>query len=624
MSETFDQVLTDQASDKPEKKPSSTRRLLAYAKPQAGRFGLALVLMLIATGAEMTIPWLVKVMLDDVIMPGEFAWQELAMLGGAMFGLYVLAAVLQYLQTLQFQHGALAVVNDLRRDLFAHLLKLPMKVFDSQPTGRLVSRVSNDTESMRDLFVSVLPTLVQGSLRIVAIFIAIALLDWRLMLLSLLLIPLLVGAMQLYRRLSAPLFDGARERISEINTQISETLQGMRIVQAFNQQSRIRAEFEQTNQAWSQVSRKTIGLNSLLLAPYTRLIGLLASVMVVAWFGYQVGLTDAPGAAQVGSLYAFMIYLERFFEPFRQLSMELSKLQISTVAADRVFEVLDEETDPHAESKPAQADEAKTNPASEIRFDQVSLSYDGTHQALDDISFVAPAGKMTAIVGHSGSGKSSIINLLMRFYPHQQGSVKVDGVPLECLDDAELRQRFGLVQQEPVIFTGSIRDNLQLGRDDLGEAALQQAARDGQAERFTRRLPGGYEHQPGNGGQSLSMGERQLLAFARTLAHAPGVLLLDEATANIDSETEEQIKKAMAKLRQGRTTIAIAHRLSTIVDADQILVMDQGRFVQRGTHAQLVVVEGPYRQLYLAQQAEEDLARHGHIETEAAPVALAQ
>ncbi|GAA4898414.1 ABC transporter ATP-binding protein [Ferrimonas pelagia] len=596
-------------------KRSSTRRLLDYAKPHSSRFALALLLMVFATAAEMSIPWLVKVILDEVILPGNFAWSELLKLGGIMFAMYVVAGLLQYLQVLNFQHGALSVVNALRRDLFAHLLKLPMRVFDSQPVGRLVSRVSNDTESLRDLFVSVLPTIIQGSLRIVAIFIAISLLDWRLMLLSLVLIPILLGAMQLYRKLSAPLFNGARERISEINTQISESLQGMRIIQAFNQQAHSRAEFEQTNQAWSQVSRRTIGLNSLLLAPYTRLIALLASVVVVAWFGQQSGLTADVGAVEIGSLYAFMIYLERFFDPFRQLSMELSKLQISTVAADRVFELLDEAADPHADAsiplRPGTQSE-RHSPASEIVFDNVSLSYDGQHQALNEISFTAPAGKMTAIVGHSGSGKSSLINLLMRFYEHQQGEVRIDGQPLSQFNDADLRQRFGLVQQEPVIFSGSIDDNIRLGRDDLSEAAVQQAAQQGQAQRFIHRLPGGFAHRPGNAGQSLSMGERQLLAFARTLAHAPGVLLLDEATANIDSETEEQIKRALANLRQGRTTLAIAHRLSTIVDADQILVMDQGRIVQRGTHAELVEQAGHYRELYLAQQVEEELTQHCH------------
>ncbi|MCG8532897.1 MAG: ABC transporter ATP-binding protein, partial [Desulfovibrionales bacterium] len=263
----------------------TVKRLLSYIVPHKFLFIRALGLLLVATAAEMTIPWLMKIILDDVIVPGNYDWKVLVFLCGLVLALYVFSSALQYLQALNFQQGALQVINDIRRQVFGHLLKLPIGVFDRFPVGKLVSRVTNDTESMRDLFVSVVPTIVQGTLRVTGIFIAIALLDWHLMLLSLVLIPILLGAMQLYRKLSAPIFDGVREHLSNINTHVSESLQGMRLIQAFNQQANNRRQFEQSNQAWCHFRRRSVGMDSLLLAPFTRVVALFATVMVVGWFG---------------------------------------------------------------------------------------------------------------------------------------------------------------------------------------------------------------------------------------------------------------------------------------------------------------------------------------------------
>ncbi|MCL6270647.1 ABC transporter ATP-binding protein/permease [Sansalvadorimonas sp. 2012CJ34-2] len=588
--------------------PSSFKRLLGYASPHKLLFFKAMGLLLVATAAEMTIPWLMKIMLDDVIVPGLASgnqdWKVLGFLCAMMLALYAFSSSLQYLQELSFQQGALSVVNDIRRKLFGHLLKLPIGFFDKMPVGKVVSRVTNDTEAMRDLFVSVVPTIFQGSFRILGIFIAIALLDFHLMLLSLILIPILVSVMQLYRRLSAPIFDGVREHLSDINTHISESLQGMRLIQAFNQQGHNREIFEQSNEAWRHFRRKSVGMDSLLLAPFTRVLALFATVMVVGWFGRA----SWTSVVEIGTIYAFINYLERFFEPFRQLSMELSKLQVSMVSSERVFEVLDETPEQEMES----GKDAHVISQGSLAFRNVSLSYDGKHQALDDISFDAPAGKFTAIVGHSGSGKSSIINLLMRFYQHQKGEMLIDGQLLSELPDHQLREIFGLVLQEPFIFSGSLKDNIDLANPDIGSDKVIDAAEQVQASRFIERLSDGYDHQPGYSGQSLSIGERQLLAFARTMAHDPRILLLDEATANIDSETETLIKQALLNLRHGRTTIAIAHRLSTIRDADQILVMEQGKVVQRGTHDELIAQPGHYLDLYLAQKMEEEIRGEGH------------
>ncbi|OZS45312.1 ABC transporter ATP-binding protein [Photobacterium sanguinicancri] len=596
-------------------------RLLAFSLPHKMRFIAAMSLLIVAISTEMAIPWLVKIILDDVIVPQTFDWSHLGLLCGAVMLFYVVSAAFQYAQSVMFRHGALLVVNDVRRQLYTHLLKLPISLFDRVPAGKMVSYVTNDTESLRDMFVTTMPTILQGTVRIVAIFIAIALLDWRLMLLSLFLIPILLLTMHWYRTLSMPIFDGVRQQVSNINNTINESLQGMALIQAFGQERAFGKKFEKDNEAWLAYRNRSIAIDSLMLAPFTRLIGTLTAIGIIAWFG----VSSWGSVVAVGTLYAFLNYIERFFEPFRQLSMELRKLQVATVSAKRVFELLDEPLSHEAKAgdgkvtddqavddkvpvapDPEHRAEVQASHPEAITFDGVSFSYDGKHNALSNVSFTAESGKFTAIVGHSGSGKSSVINLLMRFYQHQQGAITIGGKNIASLPDAQLRKLVGLVSQEPYIFSGSVLENIDLSHQQTQREAAIHAAEQTGAAQFIERLEDGYDHQPGYSGSSLSLGQRQLIAMARVLAHNPAIFLLDEATANIDSETEDTVKAALANMQQAKTVIAVAHRLSTVMNADKILVMHQGEIVQSGTHDELLITAGHYRDLYLAQKAEED------------------
>lgn len=586
------------------------RRLLAFSLSHKAHFGFAFVMLGLAVAAEMTIPWLAKIVLDDVIVPQKFEWQQLITLIGLVMVFYVLAAVFGYLQAIAFKHGALLVVKDVREQLFRHVLNFPISKFDKLLTGKLVSYITNDTESLRNMFVSTLPTVLQGALRIMAIFIAMALLDWRLMLLSLVLIPVLLMTMHLYRKISTPVFDGIRVQVSNINGQINESLQGMALIQAFRQQKSFQTKFEKENQSWFNFRTKSVTIDSLMLLPLTRLIATLTAAGIVAWFAGASMST----VVEVGTLYAFLNYVERFFDPFRQLSMELHKLQVATVSSKRIFELLDDESEAHNQVMP----EVKLNGSDDIEFRNVTMGYEEDKPVLKDVSFTAKSGEFTAIVGHTGSGKSSVINLLMRFYQQQQGDIFIGGQSLQTLPEAQLRKLFGLVSQDPTIFSGSIEDNINLSQDvhindETSASALAKsreraihAAQLVQADRFIHRLPDGFEHKPGNGGASLSVGERQLLALARAISHDPKIFLLDEATANIDSESEEAVKQALENIQDGRTVITVAHRLSTIQNADQILVMNSGKVVQRGTHRELIAQDGDYRDLYLSQKAQEE------------------
>ncbi len=574
-------------------------RLLAFGKPYKAGFALAFVLLMISTAFEMASPWVMKIILDEHIATGSKDLQQMALLGGALTMTYLLSALFQYLQSIIFQDKSLEVIHDIRQTVFQHLLKLPMKYFDSEPTGRLVSRLTNDSEVIKQMYVGVIPAILRGGMKLVGIFVALALLDFHLMLLMLVIIPILLGSMHMYQTLSHPVVHGIRERLADINTSLNESLVGMRIIQATNHEQTLQGEFAEKNSEWSLLRRKEININSILLMPFGHLVQTAALAGIVAWFGWKAGFSTV----EVGTIYAFINYLARFFEPFRQIAMQLGNLQQSLVASERVFNLLDEDVEKHT---PRKVEDTPVQ-AGRLEFRNVTLSYDGRNRALDDVSFTVNPGEFTAIVGQSGSGKSSVINLLMRFYQHQEGQILIDDRPLENMDEKALRKSLGLVFQEPYIFTGSMADNIALGNTSISREMLESAARKVQADRFIMGLPEGYDHVPGTAGQSLSTGERQLLSFARTIAQNPRILMLDEATANIDGETEHAIKDALITLREGRTTIAVAHRLSTIQDADQILVMDKGVISQRGTHSELLNQPGHYRDLYLSQQTEEQL-----------------
>jgi ATP-binding cassette, subfamily B, multidrug efflux pump len=446
---------------------------------------------------------------------------------------------------------------------------------------------------VKDLFVNVLSTFIQNIVFIIGAFVALLVLDVKLATACLIILPLIGGVMWTYRHFSTQVYRRVRNMVSEINTKLNETIQGMTIIQAFSQEQRMRREFEQSSTELYGAHMRNIQLAGLLLRPAVDAIYLIALIVVLTLFGIR----SFDGFVSIGTMYAFLNLLERLFEPFIQIMLKLSQAQNAIISAERVFQLLDE----NDLSPGKTGDETPVITLGRIEFRNVTFSYDGQHEVLRNISFTAEPGQTVALVGHTGSGKSSIINLLMRFYPLRQGEILIDGVPLTAYDDKELRRQMGLVLQDPFLFVGTVRENIRMGDTDITDDRVEQAARFVQADTFIRRLPRGYETELGERGASLSSGQRQLLSFARTMAREPKILVLDEATAHVDTETEEAIQQAFRNMRQGRTTIAIAHRLSTIQDADLILVLHRGEIVERGTHDELIARKGLYHKMYLLQ-----------------------
>ena len=493
----------------------------------------------------------------------------------------------------KFQEIALYIVQQLRIDVFSKVQALGLKYFDQTPTGSIVSRVTNDTEAIKDMFVTVISTFIQSGCLLIGIFIAMFILDVRLALFCVVIIPFLIFVMVLYRKLSSRFYLDMRERLSQLNAKLAESLQGMFVIQVFRQEQRLRQEFGRINELHYRAGMKKIKIDGLLLRPAINLIYTIALIIVLNYFG----LTSFQQKIEIGVIYVFVNYLDRFFEPVNQMMQRLPLFQQAIVAGVRVFRLLDEKA-----LAPAQKSETGlTISKGRIEFKNVSFSYDGNRNVLKNISFTANPGETVALVGHTGSGKSSIINLLMRFYEYNRGDILIDGESIRNFSKQELREKMGLVLQGPFLFYGTIKDNIRLHNKAIRDEQVEEAARFVQAHHFIEQLEDGFDHKVVERGGAFSSGQRQLIAFARTMAANPKILVLDEATANIDTETEEAIQKALAKMRQGRTTIAIAHRLSTIQDADLILVLHQGEIVEQGSHQELLALKGLYHKMYLLQ-----------------------
>lgn len=568
-------------------------RLLAYSKPHLKMIFVAFGFLLLATVGDVLGPILVKIFIDDYLREGYLPFKPLLMLGSAYMGIQVLNVLVSYFQLLKFQEIALKIIQQMRIDVFTKVQQLGLKYFDKTPAGSLVSRVTNDTEAIKDMFVSVIATFIQSGFLLVGIFVAMFILNVKLALFTMLILPLIVFIMSMYRKLSSKFYQDMRERLSQLNAKLSESLQGMAIVQMFRQEERLKRDFGDINDKHFEAGMKNIKADGLLLRPAVDLVYVFALIIVLSFFG----ITSFNSPIEIGVLYAFINYLDRFFEPVNNMMMRLSMYQQAIVAASRVFKLLDEE-----ELAPAQTGtESKKINEGQIEFKDVSFSYDGKRDVLKKISFTVNPGETLAFVGHTGSGKSSIINLLMRFYEFNRGEILIDGSSIKNYPVAELREKMGLVLQDPFLFYGTVGDNIKLHNSGLNENDIRKAAEFVQANTFIAKLEGGYDHKVTERGSTFSSGQRQLIAFARTIAANPKILVLDEATANIDTETEEAIQTALAKMRQGRTTIAIAHRLSTIQDADQIIVLHHGEIVERGTHQELLAHQGLYHKMYLLQ-----------------------
>lgn len=568
-------------------------RLLAYAKPHKKNIGIAFLLLILTTVGDILGPILVKIFIDDYLTPRNMPFKPLLMLGSAYLGIHVMNVIITYFQQLKFQEIALKIIQQLRIDVFSKVQQLGLRYFDQTPAGSIVSRVTNDTEAIKDMFVTVLFTFIQSGFLLFGIFVAMFILNVKLALFCLVILPIIFMIIKTYRKFSSRFYQDMREQLSQLNAKLSESLQGMGIIQVFRQEKRLREEFADTNDKHYRAGMRNIKVDGLLLRPATDLVYAFALVIILSYFG----ITSFDNVIEIGVLYAFINYLDRFFEPVNQIMMKLSMYQQAIVAGSRVFKLLDE-----TELAPQQATHGGSHlEDGEIEFKNVTFSYDGKQDVLKNISFTAKPGETVALVGHTGSGKSSIINLLMRFYEYERGDILIDGVSIRRLKEKELRDKVGLVLQDPFLFFGTVKDNIRLHNQEITDEEVEEAARFVQAHAFIEKMEDGYEHKVVERGATFSSGQRQLIAFARTIASNPKVLVLDEATANIDTETEEAIQLALGKMRQGRTTIAIAHRLSTIQDANLILVLHQGEIVERGTHQELLAKRGLYHKMYLLQ-----------------------
>lgn len=586
---------TEQLTEKEQRKV--LMRLLTYTKAHKKALLAAFSLLLFTTVADVVGPIFIKIFIDDYLTPRKMLVQPLVILAAAYIGIQVLKEILLFFQLVTFQKVALKIIQQLRIDVFAKVEALGLRYFDKTPAGSIVSRVTNDTEAIKDMFVSVLATFIQSGFFLVGILIAMFSLNTKLALFCVVLIPIVLMIITLYRRVSSQFYQDMREKLGQLNAKLSESLQGMAMIQVFRQEKRIRQEFAEINGQHFQAGMKNIKIDSLLLRPAIDLVYTFGLIMVLGYFG----LTSITHSIEVGVLYAFVNYLDRFFEPVNQMMMRLSMYQQAIVAGSRVFILLDEQ-----ELSPVQNEKSKlTIKKGKIEFKDVSFSYDGKRDVVKNISFTANPGETIALVGHTGSGKSTIINLLLRFYEFEQGEILLDGESIRSFSTAELREKIGLVLQDPFLFYGTVKDNIRLHNTELTDEWIEEAAGFVQASSFIEKLEAGFEHKVVERGSAFSSGQRQLLAFARTVATNPKILVLDEATANIDTETEEQIQLALARMREGRTTIAIAHRLSTIQDANLILVLHQGEIVEQGTHQELLAYGGLYHKMFLLQKGKQ-------------------
>ena len=564
------------------------KRLIRYLKPYTWLTICALAFLLFTTIIKSVIPLVASQFIDHYLH--DLNHVAILMLLG-YYCLYILQMLVQYVGNLLFARVSYSIVRDIRRDAFANMEKLGMSFFDKTPAGSIVSRLTNDTETISDMFSGILSSFISAVFIFVTTLYTMMILDYRLTGLIILFLPLIFVLVNLYRKKSVHIIEKTRSLLSDINSKLAESIEGIRIIQAFNQEKRLQEEFDKINEEHFVYANRSISVDSLFLRPAMSLLKLLGYAVLMAYFGYRglyMGIT-------AGTMYAFIQYINRLFDPLIDVSQNFSTLQTSMVSASRVFAMIDQrEYEPEQQSKDVQLTEGN------VRFEHVSFSYDGKHQILDDISFTVNKGETIAFVGHTGSGKSSIINVLMRFYEFQSGRVYIDDVDIRDYSQKELRNNIGLVLQEPFLYHGTIKSNIAMYQD-LSEEEIEKAAVFVDADPFIQKLPDGYNAPVSERGSSFSTGQRQLLAFARTVASQPKILILDEATANIDSETETLVQNSLAKMRKGRTTIAIAHRLSTIQDANCIYVLDKGRIIESGTHEELLALGGTYHKMYSLQ-----------------------
>ena len=571
-------------------KKSSTMRLIAYMKPYAHWVIFALLLVLGLTSFDLYRPMLVGDAIDTFGANGDYD----VIIATAIKYAVVLALsfVFNIAQTWILQKTGQNIILQIRKDLYRHIQSLGSRYFDITPVGKLVTRVTNDVEALNEMYSGILVQLFRNIVKIVGLAGVMLVLDVRLAAISFVLMPLVIGLTVLCQKIARNIYRLYRTRLTDINTFLSEHLSGMKIIQIFGRQERKFEEFHDKNTKLYKAFYREM----LMYAVFRPLIYILSilSLMIVLWFGSRNVFDEI---ISVGTLYIFSNYIRSFFDPIQELAEQFSTLQSSIASAEKIFTVMDEDEFIPEVENPKQPDKI----IGKIEFDHVWFAYDGKNYVLKDVSFVINPGEKVAFVGATGAGKSSILNLIGRYYDIQKGHIYIDGIDIRQLSKKQLRSAIGQMQQDVFIFEGDVAYNIRLNDDAITDAQVKEAAEYVNASHFIEKLPQGYHEPVTERGATFSAGERQLLSFARTLAHNPSILVMDEATANIDTETEILIQEALEKLMDGRTTIMVAHRLSTIQHADCIMVMHKGRICERGTHRELLEQDGIYRKLYELQ-----------------------
>ncbi|WP_047608917.1 SmdB family multidrug efflux ABC transporter permease/ATP-binding protein [Rahnella aquatilis] len=587
--------MAEQKTVKIQKLWPTLKRLLKYGKPYSKPLSYAVLMLWIAAAAEVTGPILISFFIDHYVAKGEMPWGKVSLLALSFIFLQFLAASLHYFQALLFNRAAVGVVQRLRTEVMDAALRQPLSAFDTQPVGQLISRVTNDTEVIRDLYVTVVSTVLRSIALIGAMLVAMFSLDWRLASVAICIFPAVFVVMGLYQIYSTPVVRKVRAYLADINDGFNEVINGMNVIQQFRQQKRFGERLARASQSHYLARMQTLRLEGFLLRPLLSLFSSLILCGLLILFGFS-----AEGSVGVGVLYAFINYLGRLNEPLIELTSQQSIMQQAVVAGERIFDLMDR-------TQQQYGPDDKLLTSGEIDIKDVSFAYLADKWVLENISLHVPSRGFVALVGHTGSGKSTLANLLMGYYPLNKGEIRVDGRNLADLSHTSLRKGIAMVQQDPVVLAESVFANVTLGRD-IDEAQVWHALDIVQLSPLVREMPEGINTRLGEQGNNLSVGQKQLLAMARVLVQAPEILILDEATANIDSGTEQAIQRALRAIREQTTLVVIAHRLSTIVDADNILVLHRGQAVEQGNHLQLLAEKGRYYQMYQLQLAGQQLA----------------
>lgn len=583
--------------------------IFKFLLPFKKYFVWAFVFSVITTALASLMPFVLSVFMDSYLTPMKATDQIIFYFAGLYLILAIINSIAFFFKWNYLQNGSIFVNQYIRKKVYRKIHQLGMRYFDQKPTGWLITRITNDTDLFD--FWQTLFNALTSLLSIIIAFIALFIIDHQIALVMLLILPLLILAVLIYQKVSTKVYQAMLAKRSELNTKLNEYISGMRIIQQFRQESRLGNEFEKTNDEYYGYRKRVIQINGILLSPLVNFLMAISIVVVLLMYSNR----SLHAVVEAGLIYAFISNVQIYFNPISGLMDSLSNFSNGLVASSRIKTIMEEkEFAPQqgiSTSVSKNVDEKFTDRKSvsnspiiqegKIEFRNVSFSYDGEHQVLKNISFIVNPGETLAFVGHTGSGKSSIINVFMRFYEFTEGQVLIDDQDIRSYSKEELRKKIGLVLQDSFMFVASVTDNIKMMNPQITDQAAKEAARFVQADKFIKDLENGYETKVIEGGAAFSAGERQLINFARTIVRNPKILLLDEATANIDTETEALIQEGLINMRQNRTTMAIAHRLSTIKDADQILVLNKGEIIERGNHDQLLELNGYYADMYRIQ-----------------------